>query len=118
MAVVTPTDPTKPFIGEAVLEDKNTNSAGIQGFILRGDRTQVDSLGRPTHLEFVADQNIYSGAFFVQAAEGTVDIKYGAGPNHPINAIFKGRVYTTGVTNPLVNQDLYARNNRPLRFRP
>ena len=118
MSIITPTNSTQPFFGEAVLQDKNTNSSGVQGFILRGDCAKVDALGRPTHLEFVADQNIYSGAYFVQAAEGTVDIKYGAGPNHPIKATFNGRVYTTGVTNPLVNQDLYARQQRPLRFHP
>jgi hypothetical protein len=117
MAVVTPTDPTAPFIGEAVLQDKNNNSSALIGLILRGDRTKVDALGRPTVLQFVADPNIYSGAFFVAAAEGTISLTYGPGPNHPITAIFRGRVYTSGVTNPLVNMDLYARHNRPLRFR-
>lgn len=117
MAVVTPADATKPFFGEAVLQDKNTNSGAIQGFILRGDRTKVDSLGRPTQLQFVADPNIYSGAYFVEAAEGVVDITYGDGPNHPVVVKFTGRVYTSGLTNPLVNQDLYARHTRPIRFR-
>jgi hypothetical protein len=117
MAIVTPSDPTKPFIGEAVLQDKNTNSGAIQGLILRGDRTKVDALGRPTQLQFVADPNIYSGAYFVEAAEGTVEITYGSGPNHPVHVTFTGLVYTTGLTNPLVNQDLYARHGRPLRFR-
>lgn len=117
MAIVTPKDATSPFIGVAVLEDKNTNSSGIQGFDLRGDRTKVDSLGRPTELQFAADPNIYSGAYFVEAATGTVSIKYGAGPDHPITAVFNSRLYTSGLTNPLVNQDLYARHNRPVRYR-
>lgn len=114
MAVVTPTDPSLPFQGEAILSDKNTNSAGIQGFILSGLRTDVDSQGRPTRLRLVADPNVYSGAFFVQAAEGTVDIKYGA--IDKIKVTFQGRVYTNGLTNPLTNQDLYGRQGRPLRF--
>jgi hypothetical protein len=116
MAVVTPTDPNAPFLGEAVLNDKSTNSAGIQGLILSGARTDVDSLGRPTHLTFTADPNVYSGVFFVDAAAGTVDIRYGA--KGAITASFHGLVYTSGLTNPLVNQDLYARNGRPLRFHP
>ena len=116
MAVVTPTDPNAPFLGEAVLNDKSTNSAGIQGLILTGARTDVDSLGRPTHLTFTADPNIYSGVFFVDAAEGTIDIHYGA--KGAITASFHGLVYTSGLTSPLVNQDLYARNGRPLRFHP
>jgi hypothetical protein len=118
MAVITPTDPNSPFIGEAVLNDKSTNSSGIQGFVLHGDRTNVDSLGRPTHLTFVPDPNIYSGTFFVEAGQGTVDIRYGAGPNHPVTVTFHGLIYTNGLANPLVNQDLYARHGRPLRFRP
>jgi hypothetical protein len=113
MGIVTPLDPNKPFLGEAVLQDKNNNSQAIQGFILTGNRTSVDSLGRPTHLTFEADPNIYSGAFFVQAAEGSVDITYG--PRNTIAVRFTGLVYTSGLTNPLVNQDMYARHGRPLR---
>lgn len=115
MAIVTPVDPNLPFVGEAVLNDKNTNSSGIQGFNLTADRTSVDQLGRPTHLTFTADPNVYSGAFFVQAAEGTADISYGA--KNAVTVRFQGRVYTSGLTNPLVNQDLYSRHGRPLRFR-
>jgi len=114
MAVVTPTDPTVPFQGSAILSDKNTNSSGVQGLILSGLRSDVDAQGRPTRLRFVADPNIYAGAFYVEAAEGTVDIKYGA--NDKIKVTFHGRVYTNGLTNPLTNQDLYARQGRPLRF--
>jgi hypothetical protein len=115
MAIVTPTDPKAAFFGEAVLNDKSTNSAGIQGLVLTADRASIDSLGRPTHLTFTADPNVYSGAFFVEAAEGAVDITYGA--NHAIKAVFRGLIYTSGLANPLVNQDLYARHGRPLRFR-
>jgi len=114
MAVVTPTDPAVPFIGEAVLNDKNINSGGIQGFILTGSRADIDAQGRPTRLTFQGDPNIYSGVFNVEAAEGTTSITYG--PKNSVRVTFQGKVYTTGLTSPLVNQDLYARHGRPLRF--
>jgi hypothetical protein len=115
MGIVTPLDPNAPFQGEAMLEDKNTNSQAIQGFILSGSRTDVDGRGRPTHLTFTADPNIYSGAFFVEAAQGSVDITYG--PRNSIAVRFSGLVYTSGLTSPLVNQDLYSRGGRPLTNR-
>jgi len=115
MGVVTPTDPTAPFTGEAILQDKNTSSQAIVGLVLKGDRTAVDSKGRPTRLTLSADPNIYSGMFFVDAATGTVDIRYG--PNKSVTVIFNAQVYTSGLANPLVNSDLYARGNRPLKFR-
>lgn len=116
MTIVTPTDPSKAFFGEAVLNDKSNGTSGIQGFILAGDRASVDSKGRPTQLTFTADPNIYSGTFFVQAAQGNVDISYGA--NNTITTKFSGLVYTNGLANPLVNSDLYARHGRPLKYHP
>ena len=117
MAVITPVDPSAPFLGEAVLNDKNANTNATLGLILTGDRSSVDSLGRPTHLTFTGDPNIYGGTFLVAGSEGTIDIKYGTGANHPISVKFSGLVYTTGLTSPLINQDLYTRQGRPLRFR-
>ncbi len=116
MAVVTPTDPAKPFIGEAVLNDKSTGTGANVGLILRADRSSVDARGRPLRLAFSADPNVYGGVFFADAAEGTVDISYG--PNNTAKAVFNGRIYTNGLTSPLVNSDLYARHARPLKFRP
>jgi hypothetical protein len=116
MAVVTPTDPSTNFLGLAVLNDKSTNSSGIAGFDLTASRTAVDSQGRPTQLTFGADPNIYSGIFYVEAAQGTVTITYGA--KNAVKVTFQGLVYTTGLTSPLVNQDLYARNGRPIPFHP
>ena len=69
-----------------MLNDKSTNSSAIQGLILTGSRTDVDSHGRPTKMTFTADPNVYSGAFFVEAAQGTVSIKYG--PNNAIAVRF------------------------------
>ena len=115
MAIITPTDPTKPFFGEAVLNDKSTNSSGLVGLVLTGDRLAVDSHGRPTHLTFSVDPNVYSGIFFVDAGTGTVDITYGA--NNATHVSFNGRIFTNGLTSPLLNADLYSRNGRPLRLR-
>jgi hypothetical protein len=117
MAIVTPTDPSAVFVGEAVLNDKSTNSSGILGLVLVGNRSEVDQFGRPTKMTFTADPNIYSGAMAVAAAEGTVTIHYGNGPNQQTVVTFSGRVYTSGLTSPLVNTDLYARHGRPLVYR-
>jgi hypothetical protein len=111
MAIVTPTDPNEPFYGDAVLEDKNVNSGGIIGLVLQGNRTDVDQFGRPTKMTFQADPNIYSGVFFIDTASGTVNIHYN-NTNGSANVVFKGRVYTNGLTNPLVNSDLYSRSGR------
>ncbi len=115
MAIITPTDPGKPFFGEAVLNDKSTNSSGLVGLVLNGDRHAVDSQGRPTHLTFNVDPNVYSGIFFVDAGTGTVNLTYGA--NNVAHVSFNGRIFTNGLTSPLINADLYSRNGRPLRLR-
>jgi hypothetical protein len=115
MAIVTPTDPTAPFLGEAVMNDKSTGTSGIIGLVLTGSRTAVDSHGRPTQLTFTSDPNIYSGIFSVSASSGTVSITYGR--NNSAKAVFSGLVYTSGLTSPLVNSDLYARQGRPVKFR-
>jgi hypothetical protein len=109
MAIAIPTDPNAPFSGEAVLEDKNNNSSGIIGLQLTGNRQDVDRLGRPTHLTFISDPNIYSGIFFVSASSGTVDIQYS---KNSATATFHGLVYTNGLTSPLRNSDLVARGGR------
>ena len=114
MAVVTPTDPDAPLLGQLVFQDKSSNSNGQLSLILTGRRADVDALGRPTHLTFVADPNIYGGIFFAGAGEGTVDVRYGA--NKSIQVHINGRVYTNGLTSPLVNADFYSRHGRPLRF--
>jgi hypothetical protein len=110
MAIVFPTDTTKPIFGEAVLEDKNTNSSGIIGAQLKGVTPQTfDRLGRPTKFTFTQDPNIYSGIFFVDTSVGTVNIKYSKGS---ATVVFDGLVYTTGLTSPLTNSDLYSRGGR------
>jgi hypothetical protein len=111
MAVVTPTNPTEPFYGEAVLEDKNTNSGGVIGLLLQGNRSDVDSFGRPTKLTFTSDPNIYGGVFFVTTSSGTATIHYNNSNGSAI-VVFNGLVYVNSLTNPLVNSDLYSRGGR------
>jgi hypothetical protein len=110
MAIVFPADTTKPLFGEAVLQDKNNNSSGIIGLQLHGLTPQTfDRQGRPTSFTFNQDPNIYSGIFFVETSSGTLNIHYSKGS---ATAVFNGLVYTTGLTNPLTNSDLYARGGR------
>ncbi len=110
MAIVYPTDPSQPLVGEAVLQDKNNNSAGILGLPLTGLTPQTyDQKGRPTEMTFTQDPNIYSGIFFVNTASGTVKIKYGRGS---ATVVFNGLVYTSGLTSPVANSDLYSRGGR------
>jgi hypothetical protein len=110
MAIVFPTDPTAPLFGEAVMQDKNTNSQAILALPLQGLTPQTfDKAGRPTDLTFTGDPNIYSGIFFVNTSAGSVHIRYSKGS---AKVSFKGLVYTTGLTNPLTNSDLYSRGGR------
>jgi hypothetical protein len=110
MAIVYPTDSSQPVFGEAYLQDKNNNSGGQIAFQLQGVTPQTfDRLGRPTQLTFTGDPNIYSGIFFANTAAGTVTIHYSKGS---ATAVFNGLVFTTGLTSPLKNSDLYARGGR------
>jgi hypothetical protein len=109
MAIVIPTDPNAQPFGEAVLEDKNNNSSGIIGLPLTAVPNAVDRLGRPTQLTFTQDPNIYSGIDFVNSSTGTLNITYSKGS---ATAIFNGKVYTSGLTSPIKNSDLYSRGGR------
>ena len=71
-------------------------------------KAATDAKGRPTRLTFTADQNVYGGIFFVDAAAGTVHITYG---KNSATAVFNGRIYVSGLTNPFQNVDLYAKNS-------
>jgi hypothetical protein len=109
LGVVIPTDPSAPFTGVAVLQDENVNSSGIVGLDLTGSRQDVDRRGRPTHLTFTADPNIYSGIFFTASGTGSVDIQY---HGNTATARFTGLVYTSGLTNPLKNALNFSRGGR------
>jgi hypothetical protein len=98
-----------PVTGLAFLDDKNNNSGGVVGLDLLADPTSFDSKGRPTRLTFTADPNIYGGIFFVDSAVGVVNITY---HKNTAQAFFDGRIYTSGLTNPFQNVDLYKRGGR------
>jgi hypothetical protein len=110
MAIVFPADPTQPLFGEAFLEDKNNNSGAQIAFQLKGTSPQTyDRAGRPTSFTFINDPNINAGIFYSNTASGTVQIHYSKGS---ATAIFRGLVFTTGITSPLANSDLYSRGGR------
>ena len=106
-------DPTAPgyvppVTGFAFLDDKNNNSGGVVGLDLVADPTSFDAKGRPTRLTFTADPNVYGGIFFADAAYGVVSITYG---KNSATALFNGRIYTSGLTSPFENVDLYAKHS-------
>ena len=106
LAVVIPTDSAQPATGFAFLDDKNSNSGGVVGLDLVA--TAFDAKGRPTHLTFTADPNVYGGIFFADSAAGTVSITYG---KNTATTVFEGRIYTTGLTSPFQNTDLYSKHS-------
>jgi hypothetical protein len=97
-----------PVTGFAFLDDKNNNSGGVVGLDLVADPTSFDAKGRPTRLTFTADPNVYGGIFFVDSAFGTVHISYG---KNSATSSFNGRIYTSGLTSPFQNVDLYAKHS-------
>ena len=119
MAVVTPVDPAATLTGEAVMNDKSTNSGAILGLGLAAAPQSADRFGRPTTLTFKNDPNIYSGIYFFNTSSGTATIQYrsyNVGPHGYGRGVatvsFQGLVYTSGLTNPLKNTDLYATGGR------
>lgn len=100
LRIVTPTDPTMPFIGVMNLFDKNISSGGILGLELTGDRSRVDRAGRPIHFDAATSVELNSGIFTNSDFTGTVDIRYRADGTAAVKV--RGRVYTIGTTNPLI----------------
>ncbi len=106
LAIIIPSDPTQPVQGFAYLQDKNNNSGGVVGLDLVA--TRFDAKGRPTLLTYTSDPNVYGGIFFVDSGVGTVHITYG---KNTATTVFNGRLYTSGLTNPLLNMNLYAKHS-------
>ncbi len=98
-----------PVTGFAFLDDKNNNSGGVFGLDLVADPKSFDAKGRPTRLTFTADPNVYGGIFFVDSAIGVVNITY---HKNTAQSVFDGRIYTSGLTSPFENTDLYRRGGR------
>ena len=97
-----------PVTGFAFLDDKNNNSGGVVGLDLLADPTSFDAKGRPTRVTFTSDPNVYGGIFYVDQSAGVATIKYG---KNTATTSFNGRIYTSGLTNPFQNVDLYAKHS-------
>ncbi len=109
MAIVVPTDPSAPITGAAVMQDKNTNSGGLLGLDLVAVPNAFDRLGRPTRFTFTSDPNIYGGTYYASTSTGTVKVAY---LGNTATATFQGRVYNSGLTDPLRNSDLIGRGGK------
>lgn len=104
MAIVFPTDPTQPIVGGVYMQDRNANSGGQIGFDLTIDPNSLDRFGRPTRATFVGDPNVYSGIYYSETSLGTVKIRYFG---QQAAVLFDGQLYTSGLTGPFQNLDLY-----------
>ncbi len=117
MGIVTPAASGTPLSGGLVMNDKSTNTGAILGLDLAADPSTLDSRNRPTSLSLSADSNIYSGIYFINTSSGTVSIRYhsyhrnGRGVATGVATVtVEGLVYTSGLTSPIRNSDLYYKH--------
>jgi hypothetical protein len=103
MTVILPSTPGAPIFGGAFVQDKNLPGSFSIGLDLTFDPNSLDSRGRPTLGTWSPDPNIYSGLGFVAQGSGTVFIRY---VKNNAFVIFKGTLYTNGITDPLGNVDI------------
>jgi hypothetical protein len=115
----------QPLQGGATLLDKNSNSSGYLTIDLQGDRTGLDSAGRPTQLTFTLNPfsgsgSFTSGIFTLNSGSGTVTISYKpSGTTRPgvtskgmATVVFRGTVFTPTTTFPLANSGLQASHRK------
>lgn len=115
----------QPLQGEATLIDKNFNSAGYLAIDLQGDRTNLDSAGRPTQVSFSffpfgGSGSFTAGIFSLASGTGTVSIQYHpSGTTRPgvtsqgtATVVFRGTVFTPQTVFPLANQGLQASHHK------
>jgi hypothetical protein len=77
MRLAIPSDPALQTTGAAVIFDRNLNSNTVLGFNLATPTTNVDSRGRPNHINSVTlDVNSSSGVYDEGFAQGVIDIHY------------------------------------------
>lgn len=103
MAIIMPSDPTKPITGGVYMQDRNNNSGGQLGLDLTFDPNSLDRFGRPTKATFVNDPNVYSGIYYAFTAQGNVKIRYFG---HKAAVQFTGLLYTSGLTGVFRNEGL------------
>lgn len=83
LRVVRPADPSMYSTGVLSIFDRNIDSNSVLGLDVYAKPTQLDALGRPTHLViYTLDPNISSGLYVEGLAQGTMTIHYGA-VKHP-----------------------------------
>lgn len=84
LRVVRPTNSTLDSTGALSIFDRNIDSNSVLGVDVYATPTQLDALGRPTHLiVYALDPNISSGLYVEGLAQGTITIHYGAVKNGP-----------------------------------
>jgi hypothetical protein len=105
MSIILPKDPSGSITGAAYLQDKNTAGANEMGLDINFDNTTLDRRGRPTQGSWITDPNIYSGLSFFNHGSGTVRIRYPR--NGTAAVVFKGQIYTNGITNVTRNAHFY-----------
>ncbi|HWE36456.1 MAG TPA: hypothetical protein VG406_07815 [Isosphaeraceae bacterium] len=115
----------QPLQGMATLIDKNQNSSGYLAVDLQGDRTGLDSAGRPTQVTFNffpfgGSGSFTAGIFSLASGSGTVSIQYHpSGTTRPgltsqgtATVVFRGTIFTPQTVFPLANSGLQASHHK------
>jgi hypothetical protein len=112
LAFAIPRDPAQPIDGQANMTVKNVSNTGNELIVdLVADPTSLDRAGRPTR--FTWTQNPSSGGIFTNGnGSGTLEVQYRPGGKLPLRAssagtvgvIFRGTIFTTGLSDTLRNQ--------------
>ncbi len=104
MAIVLPAAHSGDITGGAFLQDRNISGGNQIGLDINFSKT-LDKKGRPTLGTWVTDPNIYSGANYFNQGSGTIQIKYAK--SGVATVIFRGHIYTNGITDILANASKY-----------
>ncbi|SIN74658.1 hypothetical protein SAMN05444166_0604 [Singulisphaera sp. GP187] len=115
LSIITPKDPNAPLGAVAAIFDRNLNSNTVLGFDADGAHQNVDSAGRPNHLDHVTiDANESSGVYDEAFSQGTITIRYKPNGQRGRRVIDQGtavvtiraQIYTTGTDFILRNADI------------
>jgi hypothetical protein len=103
MRLAVATDPSLQTTGSAVIFDRNLNSNTVLGFDLATPRENVDSRGRPNHVNSVTiDVNASAGIYDEAFAQGVIDIHY-----YPTRKKIPG-VYEQGTAVVKIHGQIYS----------
>jgi hypothetical protein len=115
MRLAIPTDPSLEITGATGIFDRNLNSNTVLGLDLATPGNNVDSRGRPVHINSVTlDVNASAGIYDEAFAQGVIDIHYYPTRNTIPGAIEQGtavvkifgQIYTAGVAFILRNSTI------------